>query len=221
MKYSNILIVARNTTVGDKMRMNILHRKEQLILTAIEIIDEIGIQKLTTREIAKRLQISEATLFRHFKNKNELLVAVLDYFVQFDADILQSAKLHKLNSTEALIFLISSYSEYYESYPAVTSIFLVYHVLLNEPELSDKIKEIQTRRTASIEVLIEEAAQAGELSKDIDTSIAAVMVYGSFREMCLNWKISNYKFSLRERSISALEMLLSTFHNKALISAKI
>ena len=48
---------------------NILHRKEQLILTAIEIIDEIGIQRLTTREIAKRQQISEATIFRHFKIK--------------------------------------------------------------------------------------------------------------------------------------------------------
>lgn len=195
------------------MGFNILHRKEQLILTAIEIIDEIGIQRLTTREIAKRQQISEATIFRHFKNKNELLVAVLDYFVQFDTEILQLTKQRNLHPTEALVFLISSYSERYESYPAVASIFLVFHVLLNEPELSDKIKDIQTQRIADIERLIEEAAKAGELLKDVDSNVIAVMVYGSFREICLNWKISNYNFSLRERSISALEILLSVFHN--------
>ncbi|MDD4730008.1 MAG: NAD(+)--rifampin ADP-ribosyltransferase [Dysgonamonadaceae bacterium] len=56
-----------------------LHRKERLIRTAIEIVDEIGIQGLTTKEIAKRQDVSEATLFRHFASKNELLKAVLDY----------------------------------------------------------------------------------------------------------------------------------------------
>jgi AcrR family transcriptional regulator len=188
-------------------------------LTAIEIIDEIGIQKLTTREIAKRQQISEATIFRHFKNKNELLVAVLDYFIRFDAEIIQTTKLQNLNPTEALIFLISSYAAYYESYPAVASILLIYHVLLDETELSEKIKDIQSRRTSDIKRLVDEAVQVGELSKDVDSDIVAVMIYGSFKEICLNWKISNYNFTLRERSLSALEILLSAFHNKALVNA--
>lgn len=162
------------------MGMNILHRKEQLILTTIDIIDELGIQKLTTREIAKRQQISEATLFRHFKNKNELLIAVLDYFIQFDSDILDSTKLHQLGPTEALIYLITTYAEYYENYPAITSVLLDFNVLMNEEELSGKMIEIQENRIATIQLMIDEAVHAGELREDMDTKMMAIMIYGFF-----------------------------------------
>lgn len=202
------------------MGISILHRKEQLVLTAIDIIDELGIQKLTTREIAKRQDISEATLFRHFKNKNELLVAVLDYFIQFDADIFQSSKLHNMRPTEALIYLITSLIGYYENYPAITSILQISAVLLYEDGLSEKIKEIQEKRTSAISQLLEEAKTAGELRKDIDSTMIAVMISGFFREMCFNWKIQNCGFSLKEKMQTTLEMLLMALKDKSIESKK-
>ena len=80
------------------MKDNILHRKILLIITTIDIIDELGIQGLSTREIAKRQGVSEATIFRHYKNKNELLLAVLDYFSQFDEDIFQSTRIKRIGT---------------------------------------------------------------------------------------------------------------------------
>lgn len=195
------------------MSLNILHRREQLTLTAIDIIDELGIQKLTTREIAKRQNISEATLFRHFKNKNELLISVLDYFVQYDEDILQSTKLHKLSPTKALIYLITTYAEYYENYPAIASILQIFDVLRYEEELTDIIKGIQAKRTAAIYQLIEEARRAGELRDEVDSNAVAYMISGFFREICFNWRISDYGFSLRGRLLSTLELLLKALHN--------
>ena len=107
------------------MRESILHRKERLIITAIEVIDELGIQGLSTREIARRQDVSEATLFRHYKNKNELLLGVLDHFSKFDNEILQSAKLKNLSAEEAIVYFITSTVEYYENYPAITSIMQI------------------------------------------------------------------------------------------------
>lgn len=196
------------------MRISLLHRKEKLILTAIEIIDELGIQKLTTREIAKREEVSEATLFRHFTNKNELLIAVLDYFIQFDEDILQSTKVHNLKPMEAITYLISSYAEYYENYPAIVSIMLIFHVLHDEADLSDKIKEIQNKRTTAMQSLVEMAIKESELPIEVDPYLLAVTIQGFFRETCFNWKLSNSAFSLKERSLDTLEMLLTAIHKK-------
>ncbi|HWT75053.1 MAG TPA: TetR/AcrR family transcriptional regulator [Mobilitalea sp.] len=194
------------------MGINLLHRKERLILTTIDIIDELGIQKLTTREIAKRQGVSEATIFRHFENKNELLLAVLDYFTQFDADMLQTTKLRNFKPLEALQYLITSYAEYYENYPAITSILQLFDVLRYEPDLSEKVIKIQTDRTAMFSHLVKEAMNAGEISKEVDCDTMAVMILGLFRELCFNWKISNCSFSLKERSQVALKMLLDAFH---------
>lgn len=191
------------------MEKNILHRKERLIITAVEIIDDLGIQGLSTREIAKRQEVSEATLFRHFKNKNELLVAVLDYFAKFDLDIYNSAKLKK--PEEVIHFFIKSYAEYYENYPAITSILQIFDVLRYEPDLKDKVIEIYDNRNKYLSQLIEEVQQKGVLRSDVNNEVLANIILGTNREICLKWRIHGKYFSLRSEVLSVLNEILRTF----------
>jgi AcrR family transcriptional regulator len=195
------------------MRDNILHRRDRLIITTIEIIDDLGIQGLSTREIAKRQGVSEATLFRHYKSKNELLLAVLDYFSQFDEDIFYSTKLKGLSPKEAINYLVSASVEYYENYPAITSIMQIIDVLRYEPDLSDKVKDILENRIRIIKQLIKDAQICGEIRSDADSENLSIMISGLCREICLKWRLEDRKFSLRERTLSALGMLLDIFSN--------
>lgn len=191
------------------MDNNILHRKERLILTTIEIIDDLGIQGLSTREIARRQNISEATLFRHFKSKNDLLLAVLEYYSKFDTDIFESVKLKYGDPREAIIYMVSSYMEYYQNYPAITSIMQLFDVLGRESELTCKVKDILKSRNSFIKQLVEEAQKAGEINSLIDSESAADMIIGFCRELSLKWRLNDYNFSLRERSLSTIKMLLN------------
>lgn len=193
------------------MEYNMLHRKERLIITAIAIIDELGIQRLSTREIAKRQGVSEATLFRHFKNKNELLIAVLEHFSKFDDDIFQSIKFKKLTSKEAITYFITSHVEYFENYPAITSIMHSFDILRYEPELAEKVNSILNSQTDAIKQLIEKAQDAGEISLDADSENLSILIVGFCREICLKWRLGGQKFSLRERTLSTLKMVLEAF----------
>lgn len=193
------------------MRDYLLHRRDRLLITAIEIIDEIGIQGLSTREIAKRQGVSEATLFRHYKSKNELLLAVLDYFSQFDGDIFCSTKLKKHTPKEAIYYFIGATVEYYENYPAITSIMQLMDVLRYETDLSDKVNEIYKRRIAIFKQLIMEAQLSGEICPEIDSENLSVMISGFCREICLKWRLEDRKFSLKQRTLSTLDMLLDAF----------
>lgn len=190
------------------MEENILHRKERIIITTIDIIDEIGILSLSTREIARRQGVSEATLFRHFKSKNDILIAVLDYFSQFDTDIYQSTILKKLKPIDAVIYYVTANTEYYENYPAITSIMQIFDVLKGEQGLTDKINEIKNRSTHYLKLLIEEAQLVGNLRVEIDSEILALMISGLCREICLTWRLSGKNFSLKEKTLIALKLLL-------------
>lgn len=196
------------------MEKDLLHRKERLIISTIEIIDELGIQGLSTREIAKRQGVSEATLFRHFNSKSELLLAVLEFFSKFDQDIFQSAILKKLPPREAITYMITAYTEYYENYPAITSIMQVFDVLRNEPKLTEKVKIILYNRNNNIKQFIEDAQKSGEIRPDIDSENLSVMIWGFCRELCLKWRIEEQGFSLKERTLSTLEMVLNAFEDQ-------
>ena len=56
--------------------------RERIFAAAREIFAVRGAHGTTTREIADRAGVNEATLFRHFGNKNALLDAMKEYFCQ-------------------------------------------------------------------------------------------------------------------------------------------
>jgi len=54
-------------------------RRQQLLQVAMRVFSEKGFSGTTTKEIAKAAGISEATVFKHFANKDELYSAILDH----------------------------------------------------------------------------------------------------------------------------------------------
>ena len=190
---------------------NILHRKDRLIITTLDIIDEIGIMNLSTREIASREGVSEATLFRHYKNKNDLLISVLDYFTQFDNDLYQTTMLKNLSPLDSIKFFTRSLAEYYNNYPAITVITQLMDTLRYEPELRDKVNSIIYIRSQFLEKMIDEAKACKEIREDIDTENLADIISGAFREICLKWRL-NRDFSLKDRITSSIDTILISYN---------
>jgi TetR/AcrR family transcriptional regulator len=59
-------------------RISWADRRRQIIHVAMELFARRGFRGTTTREIAARVRMNEAILFRHFKHKEDLYWAVID-----------------------------------------------------------------------------------------------------------------------------------------------
>lgn len=60
-------------------RLNAQQRRSQIIQKAMELFSRRGFNGTTTREMAREMGISEATIFKHFATKDELYSAILDH----------------------------------------------------------------------------------------------------------------------------------------------
>jgi len=196
------------------MERSLLHRREAIIITSIDVIDKFGIQGLSTRKVANLQGISEGTIFKHFRTKNELILAVLDYYSQYDSDIVESIKLKKLKATEAINYFINAYAEYYQNYPQITAIRQAYDVLSCNPELKDKVKKIFLYRSKSMQVLITQSQESGNISQNIDSKKLSHIIWGSFNNVCLEWRLCGYCFPLKEYLMSITKMILDAFIDK-------
>ena len=54
--------------------------KEKLLQAAKEIIAEHGMEKLTLKAVAKSAQVTQGTVYYHFKTKDQLLLEVTEAF---------------------------------------------------------------------------------------------------------------------------------------------
>lgn len=190
---------------------HVLHTKERLILATIDVINDFGIQGFSTKKVTKRVGISSGALFKHFETKNALLIAVLDYYSQYDNDIIESIELKKMAPKEAITYYINRYAEYYENYPAITAITQSYDILTCDPKLGNYIKPIILSRFNFLKKMIERAQEKGEIRADIESEMLVDIINGSRREICLNWRLSEYNFSLRDKTLSTLEVILEAF----------
>lgn len=197
------------------MDNKLLNRKVGIVLATVDAIDQYGIHMLSTREVAKRVGISEPTIYKHFKTKNELLLAVLDHFAHYDEDIIYSIRARHLKPVDAIISFIDLYALYYENYPAITALTQIFDVLRCDPDLSEKVKKIFFSRINFLEELIKQAQDEGEINVEANSKDLATTIIGIKRELCLSWRISGFDFPLRERIIATLKMILTAFTAKS------
>ena len=52
-------------------------RQEQIKQAVLDIIYTDGLKNLSTRNLAKRIGLSEATIFRHFATKQDIILAII------------------------------------------------------------------------------------------------------------------------------------------------
>jgi AcrR family transcriptional regulator len=191
------------------MKKSYLSRKEQIILSAIDIINKFGIDGLSIRELAKKENVTEGALYRHFKSKNDIIIEVLRYYSQYDIQIMNTIKNNKFDSKAGIIFFINSFSEYYENYPEITSVSCSYESLLYEPEIKKEVLQIINRRLKFLITIVEEGKNRGEIKLNLDSEDIADMIIGYFNQMIFKWRVEKYRFSLKEKIANILNIILS------------
>jgi AcrR family transcriptional regulator len=188
-----------------------LSRKQSIVVSALEIIDELGIEALSIRELAKRQGIVEGALYKHFNSKDEILHAILDYYSRYDLNIKNTIQNNGLTYKESIIFFIKSYAEIYESNPAMTCIGSSYEVLMNGSSVVNRVKEIFSSRSDYLTYLVKQGQLEGSIGCSLSAEDLSDTILGLFRTVTLKWRMSNYSFPLKSRVISALEIILLKF----------
>lgn len=185
-----------------------IHRKEKIIYTAIDVINELGVQALSTKKIAQKESIAESTIFKHFSSKTELLSAVLDFYSQYDDDIKETIRVNSMTGLNALKFCLNSYLRYYENYPAITSITQGLDEMRYIEGLQDKVVSISQKRFDTFRMIIAKAQSEGVLPLDFSDETYADAILGAINGVIRKWRMENYSFDLFKRCMSAVSLII-------------
>ena len=190
------------------MEMSIDQRKDYIVLTAIDLIHEKGIHNVSTKEIARRLGISEGLVFKIYPRKNDILMAVLEHFERYDKDMYQTAIEKNEDPMEAIRFIMEKYLMYYENYPAITSVYQIIDTLKGDLEIECKSREIYRNRQGFIKNLIVTAQETGRMKNTTAPDVVADILLSVLDGMCTKWRLMDYNFSLSERVNKGIKLLL-------------
>ena len=192
----------------------LLHRRESIIHTTIDVMDEFGIQGVSTREVARREGISEGAIFKHFPKKCDLILGVLDHYAQYDEDIILSTKAKSDCIMERIQYFFNLYAEYYQNYPQMITILQSYEGLIYDHVLEERIQSIMIFRRSFIYQLLIEAIHEKQISRSNDVNNLTDIFFGTFRYKCLMWRYKKFGFSLKDEVLSAVNMIIKLINKE-------
>ena len=199
---------------GLKMKNSFLTRREEIVLTTIDLMDELGIANVSMKEIAKRENVTDAALYKHFRSKEEIFLKVFEYYVRYDSYIFHTVEAKKGSFKEKIFTYFQLYAVYYDNYHAITSILGMYEVLLYNGEFARIVKETVGRRNRFLMELLEKGLEEGEFERNVTPENMAYILSGAFEKIIYMWRLERYQFSLKEKAEGAVGELLELYDKK-------
>lgn len=190
------------------MNKELLKRRESFILSAIETLDELGVQGLTTRELAKREGVTEPALYRQFNSKDDIILAVVEEFSKYDRYIINTILENEMGFMDGILYFAGVYSDYYQGYSQIVSVMYSIDFYRNSPKASEKMKTVFDERFNFIKSFIETAEEKGEISYDITSEELADIILGTMHSITYYWKNRDSSKNLKEKIKRSLEFVL-------------
>lgn len=171
-------------------------RQIEIITAATDLIGEKGLQNLTTKNLALKIGFSEPALYRHFKNKTDILQSVLIYYrLQMKTEF-EKIILEKDLGVDKIKRLMAFQFKHFSTNPAVVMVIFSETSFQYDEQLSKVVLTILTQKKALLENIIIVGQKDKSIRPDFNPAQLADIIMGSMRFTILRWRLNNFNFSL-------------------------
>lgn len=193
-----------------------------IINAAIKLFARQGFAPTSTQDLAKAIRMTTGTLYWHFKDKEDLLIAVLDELDQRLVAELTAASEGpapegSAGTLDAMIGRVASTIERHQENFLVVGVIGA-EVTDTNPRIEKALRSAYGRFAGVTSALLEEAKKEKLIDPDLDTACAAQMFIGMYMGAVLHQRLYRAEFPM-ERAIPVLrQMLLASLLGKVAVA---
>jgi TetR/AcrR family transcriptional regulator len=148
-------------------------RKHQILQTLAEMLENPTGEKATTAALAKRLDVSEAALYRHFKGKAEMFEGLIEFIEQTLFALINKItgdEKSGLRQLEAIMGVMLAFAQKNRGMTRV----LVGDALVNEDDrLQTRINQLHDRLEAALKQALRFGVSQQEIAQEVDIAAQA------------------------------------------------
>lgn len=178
-------------------KVNTEVRREQIRQATFNIIAERGVKGLTISAIAGKVGVSEANLYRHFKNKKDILDDAVESIGEGLLQNLRSVGNVKMKDPfKQLKKLFKLHLEYIEANEGIPRIVFSEELHKGNPDLRNKLLNMISSYAQEIELLIKQGQEDGTINKGIDSHAVSFTIIGMIQISTMVWSLNKFSSSL-------------------------
>ena len=165
-------------------------RKDEIVRAALAIVENSGLDKLNINEIAAKVEMVPAAIYRHFKGREEIVAALIEHIDQRLQSNLSQANAVTGTPIAKLKTLFELHVTLLKEEAAIPRI--LYFLLSSDrnPELKAGMLSAVGVYVQQVKKLLQQGQRKGEISSDIDATAAAMMFLGMVQPLAILGQIN-------------------------------
>lgn len=180
----------------------------EIVQAAIQVISRQGYEKLTTKNLAHSLGVTDAALYRHFDSKKDLIRMILCYFEHLSCEVLQQIKEQKLQPLDQIRRFVDNRYEMFEQEPDLAMVMFSEELFKNDPSFADYFQGIMHIHRDEVLGYIMEGQQQGVIRSELNPMHLFRIVVGSMRLLVTQWNLTQRAFGLASEGKNLTETII-------------
>ena len=193
------------------MNTNFISQQDRILVAAIELISDSGLSALTLGGLAMKGNLQEAVIYKYFGGIDEVLIAVVEFFVKFDKSIMETVKAKESDTFNKILDFFDAYATYYGNYKEISAIILHYEELLHNSGTRELVAQCIQDRSEFLIELIQAGMDSGELRKDLEARELADILISIMNGMILNRRVMYHDVSLKQELMKIITHTLKLY----------
>jgi len=195
--------------------MELTTRQKDILKAAIAIIANQGYEKLTTKNLATKIGVTDAALYRHFRSKRELVTMILGYFESISNKVLQEIRDRAYPPLESIRHFVEDRYILFSNYPDLAKVMFSEELFKNDPTFKGQSQCIMHKHKQALENYIIQAQQEGKIRTDLSAKQLFRIIVGSMRFTVTQWNLSDGAFDLKQEGSELIETIMKLIETKA------
>jgi AcrR family transcriptional regulator len=193
--------------------MDITPRQLEIIEAAGKILTASGVSGLTIKNLAKEMQFSESAIYRHFKSKEEIIIAMLNYLAD-NIDKRLSNLDNSLTPDEKFKALFAEQFRFFKLNPHFVVAVFSDGLMEQSQVINEALLKLMNVKIKQLMPIIMEGQQKGAFTNTITTDELMHIIMGTFKLQMFKWRIANFEFDIKRSGDNMVQSILTLIKNK-------
>ena len=183
-------------------------RQLQIVQAALSLISSHGLKGLSIAGIASRVGLVPSAIYRHFKNKEQVIDAILDLIRERLLENIKVVTEGTSDVLERLRRLLMLHIQLLRENQGILRVVFSEEVMNGQPERKAKVHNTVETYLGAVADMVRQGQEEGVIRRDLAADSVSVAFLGMIQPAAILWHLSAGKFDLTEHAERAWKIFL-------------
>ncbi|MCX7761167.1 MAG: TetR/AcrR family transcriptional regulator [Hydrogenothermaceae bacterium] len=155
-----------------------LSTREKIILAGAQIIVEEGLRKFTAKNIANKIGVTDAAIYKHFPSLDSIIIEIINRYISKCSQSVDRAVAMNLSTEETLKQVMREHISVLEETKGAVPILCFEFSRSGNKKFFDILHSFVDSYKSKLSKILEKGQQEGVIRKDVNPSETAMLFVG-------------------------------------------